>query len=293
MTTQTIAMQRLGCPSFRSIVATGELVRVAGAHSALGGIIAQEAGFQAIWASSLEISASRGLPDASLLTMTDYLQAAASIQRSVGIPVVADCDSGFGNNLNVAYMVQEYEAAGITAISIEDKTFPKMNSFVAVDQALLDTEAFAGKVRVAKAAQRTAEFFVIARTEALIAGLDVSAALARCHAYADAGADAVLIHSKATTNEQVLEFLEQWGGRCPVVIVPTTYPDWHADDVAKAGVSVVIYANQGLRATIACLRETYSTILEQGQSVGLEPRMAKVDDVFALQRVADWLRLQS
>jgi phosphoenolpyruvate phosphomutase len=279
-------------PSFRSVVARDEIVRVAGAHDALGGRLAEQAGFDAVWSSSLEVSAARCLPDASVLTMTEYLEAAANIQKALSIPVVADCDTGYGNVLNVTHMVHEYEAAGITAVCMEDKRFPKLNSFAEGDQTLLPTEDFAHKISSAKRAQRTEEFFVIARTEALISGLPLDEALTRCHAYADAGADAVLIHSKASNNAQVLEFLDAWNGRSPVVVVPTTYPDWHVDDVAKAGVSVVIYANQGLRATVSALRTTYSSIIDHGDSVSLEGEIASVKDVFALQQLKAWQALE-
>ncbi len=286
-------MRKMTYPSFRSLVENGGLVRVAGAHDGLGGKLAEEAGFDAVWASSLEVSAARCLPDASLLTMSEYLDAAANMQKAIGIPVVADCDTGYGGNLNVAHMVHEYEAAGITAVCIEDKLFPKMNSFVGNGQTLLDVTDFARKIEVAKNAQHGSDFYVIARTEALISGLGVDEALARTHAYADAGADAVLIHSKIKTNEQVLEFLARWEGRLPVVVVPTTYPDWHVDEVAKAGVSVIIYANQGLRATISSLRTTFDSIVRHGDTTDLEDKIASVTEVFALQQLDSWRKLDA
>ncbi|MFD5467862.1 isocitrate lyase/phosphoenolpyruvate mutase family protein [Kitasatospora sp. NPDC127059] len=284
-------MIRNSYPSFRQVLADNPLTKIAGAHSSLGGRIAEQSGFQAVWASSFEISAARCLPDASLLSMTDYLEAAANIQKALSVPVVADCDTGFGNSMNVAYMVAEYESAGITAVSIEDKVFPKMNSFAAADHTLLDANAFAHKIETAKNAQRTDDFFVIARTEAMISGLGVDEALKRCHAYADAGADAVLVHSKQKTKDQVLEFLGQWDDRLPVVVVPTTYPDWHADDARAAGVSAVIYANQGLRATITSLRTTFESIYETGHTAHLEDGISGVQDVFALQRLDEWQQL--
>ncbi|KOU42094.1 isocitrate lyase/phosphoenolpyruvate mutase family protein [Streptomyces sp. NPDC060334] len=284
-------MIRNSYPSFRQVLADNPLTKIAGAHSSLGGRIAEQSGFQAVWASSFEISAARCLPDASLLSMTDYLEAAANIQKALSVPVVADCDTGFGNSMNVAYMVAEYESAGITAVSIEDKIFPKMNSFAAADHTLLDVSAFAHKIETAKKAQRTDDFFVIARTEAMISGLGVDEALKRCNAYADAGADAVLVHSKQKTKDQVLEFLAHWDDRLPVVVVPTTYPDWHADDARAAGVSAVIYANQGLRATITSLRSTYRSIYETGHTSHLEDSISGVKDVFDLQQLDEWQQL--
>lgn len=279
-------------PSFRSVLGRGGIVRLAGAHDALGAVLAQEAGFDAVWASSLEVSAARCLPDASLLTMTEYLDSAANMQKALGIPVVADCDTGYGNNLNVAHMVHEYEAAGITAVAVEDKMFPKMNSFAAHDHSLLATEVFASKITTAKNEQSGEEFFVIARTEALINGMSVEEALDRCHAYGDAGADAVLIHSKAKSRDQVMEFLRGWNNRLPVVVVPTTYPDWHVDTAARDGVSAIIYANQGLRATVTALRQTFRSICENGDSTALEDTIAPVRDVFDLQQLAAWQKLE-
>lgn len=280
-------------PPFRDLVTRNGLIRVAGAHSALGGYVAQEAGFEAVWASSFEVSAARCMPDASLLTMTEYLEAAVSIQKALSIPVVADCDTGFGGVLNVVHMVHEYERAGISAICMEDKLFPKMNSFAAAEHALLGVGDFARKIEVAKKAQRGDDFYVIARTEAMINGLGVDEALKRCHTYVSAGADAVLVHSKQRTNTEIVEFLAAWDNSAPVVVVPTTYPNWHVDDVRRAGASVVIYANQGLRATISSLRATFRSIQASGHSGELETSIAEVPEVFALQRMDEWQALEA
>lgn len=282
--------------SFRQVMERGELVRLAGAHSALGGSLVEEAGFDAVWASSLEISAARCLPDASLLTMTDYLTAAAQIQEAIGIPVVADVDTGFGGNLNVAHMVREYERAGITAVCIEDKHFPKMNSFVdqgSQGEILMDADAFCDKLRIAKSVQKSSEFYLIARTEAYISGLGTDEALRRCQMYADAGADAVLVHSKIKASSQVEEFLVAWDGRVPVVIVPTTYPDWDAAEAHRAGVSVVIYANQALRATVQAVSDTLKVIKDKGSSVPVEREIAPISEVFRLQKLQEWTDLDA
>ncbi len=285
-------MHPLTYPSFRTVLERGAPVKIAGVHSALGGILAEQAGFGALWASGFEISAARGLPDASLLTMTEFLQAAADVQKATGIPVIADCDSGYGNNLNAAHMVHEYERAGITAVCIEDKTYPKMNSFAERGHELVEAADFARKIAAAKQAQSDAEFFVIARTEALICGQDVDTAIERCRRYTAAGADAVLVHSKQPTNAQILEFLDRWPEPVPVVIVPTTYPDWHFDDAVKAGVSAVIYANQGLRAIVTALSAAFGSILARGAADPLTGEIASVEDVFRLQRLPEWQALQ-
>ncbi len=279
-------------PSFRAVVEQCKQVRIAGAHSALAATLAEQAGFQAVWASGLEISAMRCLPDASLLSMNEYLRVACEMQKVLPIPVVADCDTGFGNNLNVAHMVREYEDAGITAICIEDKVYPKINSFADSRHQLVDASTFCAKLTVAKNTQRSPDFFVIGRTEALISGLGVDEALRRCESYEDAGADAVLVHSKCLTNKEVLEFLQLWDRKCPVVIVPTTYPEWNAHEAFQAGVSVIIYANHGLRSLISALEEAYRVILRDGNTAALEPRIATLGHVFALQRIEEWKSLQ-
>ncbi|MFD7164775.1 isocitrate lyase/phosphoenolpyruvate mutase family protein [Streptomyces violascens] len=286
-------MLKRSYPSFRTVLEANDVVRIAGAHHALSGVLAQEAGFEAVWSSSFEVSASRCLPDASILSMTEYLEAAANIQKALDVPVVADCDTGYGGNYNVAHMVHEFEGAGITAVCMEDKLFPKMNSFADGDQTLLETGAFARKIETAKNAQRSDDFFVIARTEALISGHGIDEAFTRCQAYAHAGADAVLIHSKRSTNDEVLAFLDRWDQRVPVVIVPTTYPDWHIDDIKRAGVSAVIYANQGMRAALSTLRSTYRAIYAAGDTTALEPEIASVRDIFELQRMPDWQKLDA
>ena len=278
---------------FRTLLESGALVRVCGAHSALGARIAQQSGFDAVWSSSLEVSAARCLPDASILTMTEYVDAARHMQSRLGIPVIADVDTGYGGNLNVAQMVQEYERAGITAVCMEDKVFPKMNSFVGRGQALLDADTFASKIRTAVSARESGAFAIIARTEALIAGQGLDEALRRCHLYVDAGADAVLVHSKARTNAEVREFTGRWQARAPVVVVPTTYPHWTADEAAREGVSVMIYANQGLRATVRALRETCAEIIDSGGTAGIEGRIASVEEIFELQDLADWQALDA
>jgi len=190
-------------------------------------------------------------------------------------------------------MVRAYERAGIAAVCMEDKVFPKMNSFVATNHDLLDTDAFCRKLQVAKSTQHDPDFYLIARTEALINGLGADEALRRCHRYVDAGADAVLVHSKAASEAQIVEFLANWDGRAPVVIVPTTYPGWGAEAAHRAGVSVVIYANQGLRATVQSVQRVLRMILDSGTSAPVETDIAPFSELFALQRLEQWREVEA
>lgn len=268
-------------------------ILTAGAHNGLGAVLAERAGYRAVWASGLEISAAHAIPDVGLLGIGDYLAAARIMNQACSLPVIADCDTGFGNELNAAYTVQQYQAAGIAAICIEDKVFPKVNSFSGRRQLLVPIREFAHKIRVAKATQSDPDFMVIARTEALIAGAGMQEALDRAHAYADAGADAILIHSKAKTHTEVEQFMSRWANRLPVVIVPTTYCEWTAREAATAGASIIIHANQGLRATVSAVLSAFTVMLNDGCSSALESQIASVKEIFELQRMNQWLELEA
>ncbi|HEY3480438.1 isocitrate lyase/phosphoenolpyruvate mutase family protein [Amycolatopsis nivea] len=273
----------------RRAFAEKKLLRVAGAHDGLSARLAAEAGFDAIWASGLEISAAHGLPDVSLLGMAEFLAGAATMQRSVAVPVVADCDTGFGGNLNAAYTMMCYEDTGVAAVCIEDKVFPKRNSFVDAGQQLLGAEEFGQKLTTAKQAQRHPDTVLIARTEAFICGLGVDEALRRCHHYVDVGADAVLVHSKAVDSAEVIAFMDRWRHRAPVVVVPTTYARFSVQEANDAGIAMVIYANQGMRATVRAVRDAWATVLAEGSTTGIEPHIASVKEIFDLSGMNQWL----
>jgi phosphoenolpyruvate phosphomutase len=257
-----------------------------GAHNALGARMAELVGFEGVWASSLEISASFGVPDASILTMTELHQAAQSMVGAITIPVVADCDSGFGNETNVMNMVRKYEAAGVAAICIEDQRFPKLNSLHHSRHDLAPVAEFAAKIRAAASARQNADFMIIARVEALIAGYSLSEALDRGHQYVDAGADAVLIHSKEATTDQVAAFASAWDGHAPLVVVPTTYYSAHTAELQALGIKMVIYANQGIRAAVRAMLEVFEMILASGSTRAVEDRIAPLGLIFALQEMA-------
>ncbi len=275
--------RRTKSAQLRAVLADGHLVRAVGAHDGLGAKLVDRAGFEAVWASGFELSASHGLPDASLLSMTQHLDAAEVMDAVVRIPVIADCDTGFGGPLNVAHLMRSYERRGIAAICIEDKVFPKVNSFAATEHQLISTDDFASKIRSAKRVQQDPDTVLIARTEALIAGQGVNQALARARDYAAAGADAILVHSKSRTATQVLEFGARWDLDVPLVAVPTTYGDVHESDLLDAGFRIVIYANQGLRAAISNMITTLGELAKTGRGRAVEDRIASMSEVFDLQ----------
>jgi len=258
------------------------LIRLVGAHNGLTAKLVEKNGFEGIWASGLEISTSQGVPDANILTMKDFLEAGINMNDAVSIPVVADCDTGFGNSNNVIQMVKKYESAGIAAVCIEDKLFPKVNSYIPGRQELATIPEFVGKIMAGKSAQRTEDFMIFARVEALIAGWGQEEALKRAKAYADAGADAILIHSKQKDPAEIIEFIKRWNNYKQLVLVPTVYPSFKEDQMRELGVKMVIYANQGLRAAIKNINETLSFINKQGIS-DVDARIASMSEVFELQ----------
>jgi phosphoenolpyruvate phosphomutase len=263
-------------------------VLIAGAHDGLSARIVMEAGFDGIWASGFEISAAHGVPDANVLTMSENLETARFIQNASAIPVIADCDTGYGNAVNAIRTVVDYEAAGIAAVCIEDNIFPKRCSFYSgVKRELVSKEEHAGKIRACKEAQRDPDFVVIARTEALIAGWGMEEALERAHAYAEAGADLILIHSKAKTPDEILEFCARWDGRLPLVTVPTTYSSITAKELYDAGSRIVVYANHGLRASIPAMQEALGKIRKGERADAADAQIVPLTEVYRLVGVPE------
>jgi phosphonopyruvate hydrolase len=170
-----------------------------------------------------------------------------AIASVVSIPLIADIDTGFGNAVNVSYVVPQYEAAGVSAIVMADKTFPKDTSLRADGwQELVRIDEFQGKIAAVVVARRDNDFVVIARTEALIAGQGQAEAIKRALAYEEAGANAILIHSKQKTPDEVLAFINARRGKVPLVLVPTAYPELTEADIAALGkVGIVIYGTRG------------------------------------------------
>ena len=292
MASTRVAGQSKAAALRRMIKADEPPVLAAGVHDGIGAVLAEKAGYHAIWASSFAISAAHALPDAGLLGLTDFLHAAQVMNAACRLPVIADCDTGFGNALNVVHTIHQYEAAGIAALCFEDKVFPKLNSFSEHRQLLVPVEEFQDKVAAATTARRDPDTMVIARTEALIAGLGHDEALRRAHAYADAGADAVLVHSKAKSAGETESFLAAWDRRLPVVVVPTTYCEWSVRDASAAGASVIIHANQGLRASVTAMTAAFTVMLDEGSSASLEGSIASVKEIFELQELDAWLALE-
>jgi len=254
------------------------------AHSAISAQIVEEAGIPGIWASSLTLSALNGLRDNSEITMTESVAILESITTAVDIPILFDGDTGYGQFSHFQQLVKKLVARGVGGVCIEDKLFPKKNSFIAGEsQQLATIDEFCGKLRAGKDAQRDDDFVIAARTEAYITGLGTEEALERAEAYVDAGADAILVHSKEKTFAQVQDFMRHWKRDVPVICVPTTYYHTPREAFDQAGVALIIWANHMLRVSVQAMQGLANHIGHTGSARDLEENIASVKELFRLQ----------
>jgi phosphoenolpyruvate phosphomutase len=265
---------------FRQLLQSPNLDFLLEAHNGLSAKVVEEAGFDGIWASGLSISSALGVRDSNEASWTQVLEVLEFMSDSTSIPILVDGDTGYGNFNNVRRLVQKLGQRDIAAVCIEDKQFPKTNSFIGHAQPLADIDEFCGKIKAGKDSQLDDDFCLIARVEALISGHGMDEALRRAEAYHGAGADGILIHSKMPTADEIAGFARAWGNRCPVVIVPTMYYRTPTALYRELGISVAIWANHNLRASLRAMRETAKAIMDEEGLVGVEDRIASVGDVF-------------
>ncbi|MDB5055081.1 MAG: aepX [Bacilli bacterium] len=256
------------------------------AHNGLSARIVEEAGFKGIWASGLTISASMGVRDNNEISWTQVLEVLDFMSDATSIPILLDGDTGYGNFNNSRRLVKKLEQRNIAGVCIEDKLFPKTNSFInGKSQPLADVDEFCGKIRAMKDTQNDEDFVVVARVEAFIAGWGLQEALRRAEAYRAAGADAVLIHSNRSDDTEIASFMKEWNGRLPVVIVPTKYYSTPTDRFVDLGVNVVIWANHNLRASVDAIQKTSKQIFRDESLVNVESCIAPIEGIFRLQGV--------
>ena len=266
----------------RALLKNPGAIKIVGAHDALSAKLIERAGFDGVWASGFAISASlKCIPDASFIDSSEQLGVERRMAEAIDIPIIADCDTGYGNALNVMRTVNDRERAGIAAICIEDNVYPKRCSFYAgVRRELIPIDEHCGKIKAAKAAQTVPDFMIIARTEALIAGWGKEEALRRAEAYAEAGADAVLVHSKSKTFDELRSVYKAFSGRVPIVVVPTIFDQTTAAEMEDAGVKIIIYANQPVRAAIRGMRETLELIKKDTRPGAANDRIVTLPEVY-------------
>lgn len=275
---------------FKQLLHSGEVEFLLEAHSGLSAKIVEEAGFKGIWGSGLSISAAMGVRDNNEASWTQVLEVVEFMSDATTIPILLDADTGYGNFNNVRRLVRKLEQRDVAAMCIEDKLFPKTNSFIGGEQQpLANVDEFAGKIKAAKDTQRDPDFCVVARVEALIAGWGLDEALRRAEAYYGAGADAILMHSKIASADQILAFMNEWQDRCPVVIVPTMYYDTPTEVFEQSGISLVIWANHLMRSSITAMQETAAAIYEARSLQPVEREVVSVKEIFRLQN-ADELK---
>jgi len=263
---------------------SGDLEFLMEAHSGLAAKIVEEAGFKGIWGSGLSISASLGVRDSNEASWTQVLDVIEYMSDATTVPILLDADTGYGNFNNARRLVRKLEERGVAGACMEDKLFPKTNSLLdGRAQPLADIDEFALKITACKDAQKDPDFSIVARVEAFIAGWGLEEALRRSHAYADAGADAILMHSKLSDPSEIQAFMEAWNNKTPVIIVPTKYYKTPTDDIRKWGVSTVIWANHNVRASVKAMQDTSSTIFNEQSLVNVEPKVVPVKELFRIQ----------
>ncbi|ORC91480.1 phosphoenolpyruvate mutase [Trypanosoma theileri] len=283
----------------RELLRSKDLSFLMEAHNGLSARIVEESGFKAIWASGLSISAQMGFRDNNEASWTQVCGVAECMSDATDIPILLDADTGYGNFNNARLLVRKLEQIGVAGACVEDKLFPKTNSLLdkGRPQPLADVDEFKLKIRAMKDTQTDDNFCVVARVESFIAGWPLEEALRRATAYAEAGADAVLIHSKRKDASEIDAFMTHWNkssdsSRVPVVIVPTNYATVPCSHFREIGISSVIWANHNLRASIAAMQATSRAIYTQESILPVEANVAPVKEVFRLQRLDEYLKAE-
>jgi len=268
----------------RNLLQSGETEFMLEAHSGLSACIVEEAGFRGIWASGLALSAQHALRDNNELSWTQVIDALEFMTDATSIPILLDGDTGYGDFNTMRRLVRKLEQRNIAGVCIEDKLFPKANSFIQGEkQALEDIDTFCGKIKAGKDAQHDEDFCIVARVEAFIAGWGLDEALRRAAAYHRAGADAVLVHSKLKRPDEILEFAREWDQRCPLAIVPTTYYSTPVEVFRQHRISLVIWANHMIRSAVGSMQSIARHIHDTESLVDAEGRVASVQEIFRLQ----------
>ena len=265
------------------------LLKVGGAHDPLSARLVERAGFPAVWLSGFCVSASYlGMPDSNLLTMSESTDVARRVAAAVTIPVIVDADNGFGDAMNTARAVREYGMGGVAGVCIEDNIFPKRCSLYAgAARELLSVKEMCEKLASAKKVAAQFGMLLIGRVESLIAGFGIEDAVTRANAYAEAGVDAVLIHSRSFAPLREITMSKRLTR--PLVLVPTLFPQTPFSEMQEHGIAMAIYANQLMRAMVRAGQIAMERLLQAQSLSDADDLLVSVDDINHLVGVpAEW-----
>lgn len=292
--------EKLAMPEFRrkrlrQLIAMRPIVKTLEVHSGLTGLIAEKTvvesngkldQFDAMWISSLCDSTAKGKPDIELVDMSSRIRTIDDVMDVTTKPIILDGDTG-GLVEHFVYNVRTLERMGVSAVIIEDKTGLKKNSLFGteVEQTQDSIENFCAKIAAGKKVLRTEEFMIIARIESLILERGMEDALNRAFAYTGAGADGIMIHSRKKSPDEILEFCGRFrekDGKTPIVVVPTSFNSITEDELAAAGVNIVIYANQLTRSAFPAMQGTAVEILRNHRALEVDSRLMPFKDIIRL-----------
>lgn len=292
--------EKLAMPEFRrkrlrQLIQMCPIVKTIEVHSGLTGLIAEKTivekdgqldQFDAMWISSLCDSTAKGKPDIELVDMSSRIRTIDDVMDVTTKPIILDGDTG-GLIEHFVYNVRTLERMGVSAVIIEDKTGLKKNSLFGteVEQTQDDIESFCAKIKAGKEALRTEEFMIIARIESLILEKGMEDALTRAFAFVGAGADGIMIHSRKKSPDEILEFCRRFrekDSKTPIVVVPTSFNSITEEELVKAGVNIVIYANQLTRSAFPAMQDTAVTILKNHRALEADEKLMPFKDIIRL-----------
>ncbi len=292
--------EKLAMPEFRrkrlkQLLQMRPIVKALEVHSGLTGLIAEKTivesrgeldQFDAMWISSLCDSTAKGKPDIELVDMSSRIRTIDDVLDVTTKPIILDGDTG-GLIEHFVYNVRTLERMGVSAVIIEDKTGLKKNSLFGTEVAQTQDsiENFTRKIRAGKSALRTEEFMIIARIESLILERGMEDALRRAFAYVEAGADGIMIHSRKKDPDEILEFCKKFreqNDRTPIVVVPTSFNSITEEELAAAGVNIVIYANQLTRSAFPAMQSTAVEILKNHRAMEVDAKLMPIKDIIRL-----------
>lgn len=256
-----------------------------GVYDGISALLAEKWKFDFVWVSSFCCSAAAGLPDVGIIGPDEMLTVIRCVDRLIDQPIVVDIDTGYGDAVKAFHVVEAMARAGAAALCIEDNpTSKRCSLYDGYERALVPVEEHISRIRAGRAGVEAAQAScrIIARTEALVAGLGVDEALRRAKAYAEAGAEAVFIQSLDATGNEVLGFAREWKRRTPLFIAPTRLPHITKEAFERAGISHCIFANQGLRAAHAAIDRTFGILAQSGSAQSLTSEISPVATVAQL-----------